>query len=144
MLTVTQLVKKFPSFYWTPRFIIMIIAACHWSLYWVTWIQPTPNTMEHSPSWEAKSSASQEIRHLPWNPKVDYCVQKSPHLVPTPSHMHLVHTFPSYFSKIHSNIALPNGLFPSHFLTKTLHAFFHLSHECHIICPSHPPWQWPK
>jgi hypothetical protein len=30
-LIVTQLVKKFPAFYGTQRFIIVIIRSCHWS-----------------------------------------------------------------------------------------------------------------
>jgi hypothetical protein len=30
-LTVTQLVKKFPAFYGTPKFIAMFTRACHWS-----------------------------------------------------------------------------------------------------------------
>jgi len=43
--------------------------------------------------------------------------------------MHPVHTFTLYFPNIHSNIqsdlrlGLPNGFFPSHFLTKILYAF---------------------
>jgi sulfur relay (sulfurtransferase) DsrC/TusE family protein len=31
-LTVTQLVKKFPTFYGSQRFITMFTKACHWSL----------------------------------------------------------------------------------------------------------------
>jgi hypothetical protein len=37
-----------------------------------------PNSMEHSPSWEADSrSAGQEIPHLLWYPKAHYGVHKS-------------------------------------------------------------------
>jgi len=37
--------------------------------------------MEHSPSWEANwFSASQEIRRILWNPKVQYSIQSARHL----------------------------------------------------------------
>jgi hypothetical protein len=40
-LIVTQLVKKFPAFYGTWRFITVFTRARHWSLSWARWIQST-------------------------------------------------------------------------------------------------------
>jgi len=36
-MAVTQLVKKFPAFYGTRRFITVFTTALHWSLSWITW-----------------------------------------------------------------------------------------------------------
>jgi len=42
-LIVSQLVKKFPAFYGTPRFITVFITTSHWSLSWARWIHSTPS-----------------------------------------------------------------------------------------------------
>jgi hypothetical protein len=65
--------------------------------------------MEQSPSWEADiHSASQEIPCLLCNPNVHYRVNNSPPLIPVLNQMNPLHTFPSDFPKIHSNIILPS------------------------------------
>jgi hypothetical protein len=46
------------------------------------------------------SSASQEIPHILWNPKVHYHMYKRPPLVPTQSQVHTVHVIPYYFFKV--------------------------------------------
>jgi hypothetical protein len=64
--------------------------------------------MEQSRSWEAnRSSASEVIPSILWNPKVHYCVQKHPQPVSTISHINPVHPAPSHFLKIDFNIILP-------------------------------------
>ena len=54
--------------------------------------------MEQSPSWEAnRFSASQEIPHILWNPKVHYRIYN------ILSQLDPVHTPKSHFVKIHLN-----------------------------------------
>jgi len=49
-----------------------------WSEIW-----SSPGKMQQSPSWEANScSASQEVIHLLWNPRIHYCVHTSLPMVP--------------------------------------------------------------
>jgi hypothetical protein len=46
--TVAKLLKKFPTFYGTRRFIIVLTITRHWSLSWARWIQrtsPTPQSV---------------------------------------------------------------------------------------------------
>ena len=65
--------------------------------------------MEQSPFWEAnRFSASQEIPHVLWNPKVHYRIHKCPPTVPMLSQLDSVHTATSNFLKIHLDIILPS------------------------------------
>jgi len=90
------------------------------------------NSMEHSISWEARShSASQEIPHLLWNPKVHH-IYKIPLLILILSDMKAVQNLPLNFPKIHFNIILPPTLRPSN---RILNAPL-ISPSC-AKCPTH-------
>ena len=67
------------------------------------------NSMEQSPSWEARqSSASQEIPHILWSPKIHYRIHKSPPPVLIHSHKKRTLTSLFHFSKIHLKNILPS------------------------------------
>jgi hypothetical protein len=66
------------------------------------------NFMELSPSSEATScAATQEHSKMLWNPKVHCFVHKSPPLVPILSQIDLIHTTPSYLTKLRLHIIHP-------------------------------------
>jgi hypothetical protein len=56
-------------------------------------------------------------------------------MVPILSYINPIHTILSYLSKIHFNIVLPNGLFPSGFPTNILYVF--LFYFIRAKCPAH-------
>jgi len=63
--------------------------------------------MQHSPPSEAdRYSAGQEILQHLSNPKLNYCVQKSPPLDPIVGHLNPVQTIRPYFFNIYFNIIL--------------------------------------
>jgi len=75
--------------------------------------------MEHRPFWEAnRSSASEEIPRILWNPKVPYCIHKCPPPVPLLQRDHSSPCPPSHFLKNHHipgiNSHVPFTLLRSH------------------------------
>ena len=92
-------------------------------------------SMEQSPSWKANQfSASQEIPHILWNPKVHYRIHKCLPPVPTPGQLDQVHTPTSHFWRSililssHLCLGLLSGLFSSGSPSKP------------CICLSSPPY----
>jgi hypothetical protein len=79
---------------------------------------------EQSPSWEAgRSSASQEIPHILWNPEVYYRIYKFAPPVPILNQINPVHGPHSTFWRSNQTLSfclsqgIPSGLFPLGFPT---------------------------
>ena len=90
-LTGLQLVKKFPAFHGTRRFITVLTGVRHLSL---SWASPIQSIYPHPTSWRSILMLS-----------------------------------------THLSLGLPNGLFPSGFLTKILYT--PLSSPIRATCPAH-------
>jgi hypothetical protein len=68
------------------------------------------DSKEESPSWEAnRFSAGQDVPHMVRNPKVHYCILRSPPSVWARSIQSM--PCPSHFLKIHLSIILPFSVF---------------------------------
>ena len=91
------------------------------------------------------SSTSQKIPHILHNPKVHYCVHKSPPFAPFLNHMNPAHTpLKSHFSTQYVLISSWSSMqfYPSGFQAKPVHTS--RQHPTwHVNCPLHCPWTNP-
>jgi hypothetical protein len=91
---------------------------------------PTTNSMELSPSWEAASrTATQEFPNILCNPKVHYVFIRALHWsLSWARSIHSILSHPAFLRSIlilssHLRLGAPNCLFPG-FLTKILHVTY--------------------
>jgi hypothetical protein len=75
--------------------------------------------------------AARQFPSILWNAKVHYHIHKSSSLVPILSQRNPVHTTPSNLQLI-LILHLPNGLFPSGFLTSNLYALSAFRPTCRV------------
>jgi hypothetical protein len=95
---------------------------------------PVTNSMEQC-LWEANShSASQEMPHILWKPRVHYHLSLSwaRWIQSTPSYLTSLRLFTILTSPLYRNI--PHGLFPSGFPTIILYVYV-ISHACYMPRP---------
>ena len=95
--------------------------------------------MEQSPSCEDnRFSATQEIPHILWNPKVHYRFTSARHV--SISWASSIQSIPPHSTSSRSvlilssirRLALPSSVLPSGFPTKTLFTPLHSPHTCHM------------
>jgi hypothetical protein len=109
------------------KFITIFTTARHWYLSWTICIR---STTSHSSSLRSFIILSSHLCLV-----LSCCLfPYSQPLVPILSNMHVVHIFPLYFPKIHSNIILPS--MPSSFAWPLLLYPF-LNFHIRATCPSH-------
>jgi hypothetical protein len=105
-------------------------------IFWdVTYI--THSLTELSPSREAAKCAAktEEFPSILWNPKVHYRINKNPPLFPILNQIDLIHTIPSYLSKIHFNTVHPPTSWSSQWSLS-----FWISHQYPICIPLLRMW----
>ena len=130
----------------SPKFLIFINWPTHCSIFKMIFLVSSPfpgiltylltHSTQHSPSSEAnRFSASQEIPHILWNPKIHYRIHKCPQPVPILRQTNPVCPPLSQFLKIfilysHLCLDLPSCLFPSSIPPKP---FIHLSSPPYVL-----------
>ena len=103
-----------------------------------------PNSIQHSPTSEAKrSSASQAIPRILWNPEVHCRIHKSPPFVPIQNQMNPIDTTTPHISfKTHLLLSTPRSSKRSllQVYSPSLARVFLLRHACYMSRPPHSHW----